>query len=172
MLAGRANGDGPRRKVLEKAENAVTGPADSRKRLPGGGTIMAVVAINTATRTRVDLTALVRAIFGTDLTRPMPKGVSPTPSSGGGAFSCVHKEKEGRAIYYFANSTDDAIDTFAELRGHFVPERWDPLTGDVTALAKVDCVNREGQEHSRFPLQPKPVTATFAVGAVRPGGSR
>jgi hypothetical protein len=89
---------------------------------------------------------------------------NPSPSSGGGAFSYVHKEKEDRAIYFFANSSNDRVDTTAEVRGRIKPELWDPLTGDTTPLPKVDYMQRGGQEYTRFALQLQAVTATFVVG--------
>lgn len=89
---------------------------------------------------------------------------NPVPASGGGVFSYVHKEKEGRQIFFFANSSDDKVDTTAEVRGRIKPELWSPLTGDVTPLSKVDYVQRGEQEYTRFPIQLEAVTAVFAVG--------
>ncbi len=88
---------------------------------------------------------------------------NPSPASGGGAFSYVHKEKEGHSIYFFANSSNDRVDTTAEVRGRIKPERWDPMTGDVTTLPKVDYVQRDGQEYTRFPLKIEPVSAVFVI---------
>lgn len=83
----------------------------------------------------------------------------------------MHKQKEGRQIYFFANSSNDKVDTTAEVRGRIKPELWDPLTGDVTPLPDVDYVQRGGQEYTRFPLQLEAVTATFVVGLQEKGES-
>jgi hypothetical protein len=55
-----------------------------------------------------------------------------------GALTYIHKVKSGRDIYFFANSTDAAVDTTVVLRGHKSLALWDPHTGekkkaDVTA---------------------------------------
>jgi len=89
---------------------------------------------------------------------------NPTPLSAGGVFSYVHKNKEGREIYYFANSSDDTVDTFAELRGRLKPELWDPLTGDITAISHVEQIDKDGTSYTRFPLKLNPVSAIFVVG--------
>ncbi len=89
---------------------------------------------------------------------------NPTPASAGGVFSYVHKKKEGRDIYYFANSSDDVVDTFAEVRGTVKPQLWDPLTGDTTPLNNVEQKQRGGVSYTRFPLKLNPVTAVFVVG--------
>ncbi len=96
---------------------------------------------------------------------------SPAPSSAGGVFSHIHKRKEGRDIYFFANSSDDAIDTVAELRGRLKPELWDPLTGDVSKPGNVKYVKRAGQTYTSFPLKLDAVRAMFVVSASGPKGT-
>lgn len=88
---------------------------------------------------------------------------NPSPVSGGGIFSYVHKVKEERQIYFFANSSDDEINTTAEVRGRITPEIWDPLTGEITPVS-AEYLNRDGHEYTRFPLNLKAVTAMFVVG--------
>jgi hypothetical protein len=92
---------------------------------------------------------------------------NPTPSSGGGAFSYLHKRKEGHEIYFFANSSDDAVVTTAELRGAIEPQLWDPLTGRVSIADAVEYVERDGQTYTRLPLKLDPVTAMFVVGETK-----
>ncbi|MGQ0634227.1 MAG: glycosyl hydrolase [Planctomycetaceae bacterium] len=89
---------------------------------------------------------------------------NPIPSSGGGVFSYVHKVKEGRQIYFFANSSNDEVDTTAEVRGRIRPELWDPMTGEVRPL-QADYVRDGGEEYTRFPLKLNAVSATFVVGS-------
>jgi hypothetical protein len=55
-----------------------------------------------------------------------------------GALTYIHEVKSGRDIYFFANSTDAAVDTTVVLRGRKNLALWDPHTGqrkkaDVTA---------------------------------------
>jgi len=91
---------------------------------------------------------------------------NPAPLSAGGVFSYVHKNKEGRDIYYFANSSDDKVDTFAELRGRLKPQLWDPLTGDITFVNQVERVEKNGVSYTRFPLKLNPISAVFVVGGL------
>jgi hypothetical protein len=48
-----------------------------------------------------------------------------------GAFTYTHKVKDGKDIYYFANSSDKAIDTKVVLRGTKNIETWNPHTGET-----------------------------------------
>ena len=87
-------------------------------------------------------------------------------SSGNGVLSYLHKQKDGREIYYFANSSDDAVDTIIRLRGDLSPQLWNPLTGEQTP-AEVSHLQDHGQAVTRLHLKLAPVTAVFAVA---PGG--
>jgi len=91
---------------------------------------------------------------------------NPSPSSGGGAFSYVHKKKEGRDIYFFANSSDDAINTFAEVRGRLQPQLWDPSTGDVAQVDHVEHIRKDGRDYTRFPLKLEAINSVFVVGTI------
>ena len=86
-------------------------------------------------------------------------------SRGNGMLSYLHKQKDGQDIYYFANSSDDAVDTFVQLRGHLNPQLWNPQTGDKTP-AEVTHLLVQGQAVTRLHLQLAPVTAMFAVAMV------
>jgi beta-glucanase (GH16 family) len=90
---------------------------------------------------------------------------NPSPSTGGGMFSFIHKQTDNRDIYLFANSSDDAIDTYAEVKGTIKPELWDPATGKITSIVKVEYLNKNGQEYTRFPLSLKAVSSVFVVSA-------
>jgi len=83
-------------------------------------------------------------------------------SSGNGVLSYLHKQKDGRDIYYFANSSDDAVDTFVRLRGNLTPQLWNPHTGDKTP-AEVTHIQDHGQEVTRVHLKLAPVTSVFVV---------
>jgi len=87
--------------------------------------------------------------------------------SAGGVFSYVHKYKEGRDIYYFANSSDDTFDTFAEIRGSLKLQLWDPLTGNITEVTKAQQTRKNGISYTRFLLKLNPVSAIFVIGELR-----
>jgi hypothetical protein len=92
---------------------------------------------------------------------------NPSPLSGGGMFSYLHKQKDNQEIYYFANSSDDAIETFAEVRGKIIPELWNPENGETTQIKEVVYSKKNGQDYTRFPLKLKPVGSTFVVSALK-----
>ncbi len=46
-----------------------------------------------------------------------------------GALTYIHKVKDGRDIYFFANSSPKAVDTKVVLRGHKSLPIWNPHTG-------------------------------------------
>ncbi len=81
------------------------------------------------------------------------------------SVSYIHKKKDNRDIYYFANSSDDTLETFAVVRGKIIPELWNPATGETTPIKEVVYTKKDGQESTRFPLKMKAVTSTFVVSA-------
>jgi hypothetical protein len=83
-------------------------------------------------------------------------------SSGNGVLSCLHKQKDGRAIYFFANSSDDAVDTFVRLRGDLALQLWNPHTGEK-ASAEIARLMVGGQAVTRLHLRLAPVSTVFAV---------
>jgi len=88
---------------------------------------------------------------------------NPSPLSGGGMFSYIHKKKDNHDIYYFANSSDDIVETFAEVQGKIIPELWNPATGETSHIKEVVYLKKHGQDYTRFPLKMKAVTSTFVV---------
>jgi hypothetical protein len=48
----------------------------------------------------------------------------------GGNLSYIHKIKENKNIYFFANSSDVSVSTVIKLRGKLTPEVWDPHNGE------------------------------------------
>ena len=48
-----------------------------------------------------------------------------------GALTYIHKVKDGRDIYFFANSSPKAIDTKVVLRGKKSLQAWNPHTGQL-----------------------------------------
>jgi hypothetical protein len=88
---------------------------------------------------------------------------NPSPLSAGGMFSYIHKQKDNREIYYFANSSDDLVETTAEVRGKITPVLMNPSTGESVQIQNVEYLKKNGQEYTRFPLKLDAVTSTFVV---------
>ncbi len=79
-----------------------------------------------------------------------------------GALTYIHKVKSGRDIYFFANSTDAAVEAKVVLRGNKNLTVWDPHTGQKS---KTDVTASEAASQpvttTRLTLQP--LTSTFYV---------
>lgn len=83
-----------------------------------------------------------------------------------GMLSYIHKQKNGKEIYFFANSTDEYIDTKVELRGKLDLEEWNPYTG--TVMKKTDVIYEEkenGTIYTKFKLALSPVNSIFVIGS-------
>lgn len=79
-----------------------------------------------------------------------------------GALTYIHKVKDGKNIYFFANSSDKSIDTEVSLRGDQLLEIWNPHTGDnKKAEALTTTVN--DQKITTFRLNLAPVSSLFYV---------
>jgi hypothetical protein len=88
---------------------------------------------------------------------------NPSPLSAGGMFSFIHKQKDNRDIYYFANSSDDMVETIAEVRGKITPVLMNPTTGESVLIKGVEYIKKKGQQYTRFPLKLNAVASTFVV---------
>ena len=89
------------------------------------------------------------------------------PTGGNGASFCyIHKQKDGRDIYFFTNSSNDSISTLVSLRGRLKLQRWDPFTGETTGLASRR-ERRSGGTYTHFELDLPPVSGVFVVGERR-----
>lgn len=80
-----------------------------------------------------------------------------------GALTYIHKVKDGKDIYFFANSRDTAVDTKVVLRGKRNLEIWDPHTGERRA-AETTQSDQNGQPVTTVHLALDPVKAVFFVG--------
>jgi hypothetical protein len=85
---------------------------------------------------------------------------SPRVDSGGGMLSYLHKVKDGASIYYFADSSNDRIDTWVRLCGKLTLRKWDPHSG---AMSPLECaqITEKGQEVTRVHLVLEPVKSVF-----------
>lgn len=89
---------------------------------------------------------------------------APDIHSGGGMLSYLHKVKDGAHIYYFANSSDDQVDTWIRLRGKHALQLWDPHTGAITPVEYSHKRQKE-QDITRVRMVLGPVKSVFLVGA-------
>jgi len=88
---------------------------------------------------------------------------NPSPSSGGGMLSFIHKQKDNREIYYFANSSDETVETTVEVRGKIIPVLMNPTNGESDLIKDVEYIKKNGKDYTRFPLKLIAVTSTFVV---------
>lgn len=94
---------------------------------------------------------------------------APAASTGGGMLSYLHKVKDGAPLYYFANSSDERVDTWVRLRGRLTLELWDPHTGTMTPVEGSHGKVKE-QDVTRVHLTLGPVKSVFVVGPPAPAG--
>ncbi len=89
---------------------------------------------------------------------------APELKSGIGHFTYVHKIKDGVDIYYFANSSDDKIETEVLLRGNLKVETWDPHHGTIEKLVDATFTKEYDSKYTKVKLTLEPVTSLFLVG--------
>jgi hypothetical protein len=85
----------------------------------------------------------------------------------GGNLSYLHKVIGHLDVYFFANSSDTAVDTHVRLRGAPAPELWDPHTGRITPAEHSQRTDH-GQPVTRLRLILPPVRSVFVVGTSPP----
>jgi len=78
-----------------------------------------------------------------------------------GKFSYIHKVKDGKDIYFFANSSDNSIDTEVLLRGKLNIEIWDPHTGEIKTINDVSRVVINEESYTKCRLYLKGVQSVF-----------
>ena len=79
-----------------------------------------------------------------------------------GALTYIHKVKDGRDIYFFANSSTNAIDTKVVLRGDKNLAIWNPHTGEQEK-AEITKSESGGQAVTTVHLVLPPVRSTFFI---------
>jgi hypothetical protein len=87
----------------------------------------------------------------------------PTLTTDHGKFSYIHKVKDGKDIYYFANSSDESIETEVLLRGELSLENWNPHDGRASKLDGCTVIENDGQTYTKCHLKLHPVRSTFWV---------
>jgi hypothetical protein len=80
-----------------------------------------------------------------------------------GALTYIHKVKDGRDIYFFANSSPQDVDTKVVLRGHKTLTIWNPHTGGQET-AEVTNTGAGEQATTTVHLKLASVSSLFFVG--------
>lgn len=80
-----------------------------------------------------------------------------------GKFNYIHKIKEGRHIYLFINSSDEAIDTEVLIRGNLNLQEWNPHTGLIDENISNEIVLKDEQEFTKISLKLNPVKSVFWI---------
>jgi len=69
-----------------------------------------------------------------------------------GKLSYIHKVRDDADYYFFANSSDDTINTWVRLKGRLKPELMNPHTG-TTGAVDFQNIRQDGQEITRIQLK-------------------
>ena len=80
-----------------------------------------------------------------------------------GALTYLHKVKDGRDIYFFANSSRRTVNTTAVVRGTHDLEIWNPHDGTVRE-AELRHTRKNQQDATEIRLALPPVTSEFYIG--------
>lgn len=80
-----------------------------------------------------------------------------------GKFSYIHKVKDGMDIFYFANSSDEEINTEVMLKGKLNLENWNPHNGTVAPITNIEFIEKNGVAFTKCRLQLNPVSSTFWI---------
>jgi hypothetical protein len=98
-----------------------------------------------------------------DVDIQMPMAPIRTGTDYDGALTYIHKVKDGRDIYFFANSSQQAVDTNVVLRGAKKLTIWDPHNGTQRA-AEFTAGDAGGQAVTTVRLVLPPVTSLLYIG--------
>lgn len=102
--------------------------------------------------------ALHRRLLGVDEYRNLP-------SEKLGMLSYIHKQKNRKDIYLFANSTDHPVKTNVSLKGKLSLEIWNPYTGSMEKKVNSKYEKKEnGITYTTFTLDLSPVNSVFIIG--------
>lgn len=88
---------------------------------------------------------------------------NPVVTSHLGLFSYLHKVKDGKNIYCFANSSDQEINTSVYVKGKLQLDIWNPHNGAISAIKALTYSKINGENYTKFSLKLKPVTSLFYV---------
>ncbi len=79
-----------------------------------------------------------------------------------GSLSYIHKQMNDRSIWFFANSSDNTIDTPVTIKGNRKIQVWNPYTGMISdGETTIETLN--GQQYTRIRIKLDPVKSVFLV---------
>lgn len=81
-----------------------------------------------------------------------------------GLFSYLHKIKDGKDVYFFANSSDDAINTTVLLKGKHDLQSWNPYEGTAIQLKRLGYVTKNKEVYTKYKLELPAVKSIFWIG--------
>lgn len=81
----------------------------------------------------------------------------------GKRLQSIHKIKDGKGTYLFANLSGAAVDTYVRLRGKLVPQLWDPHTGAITEQPEYSHLVEDGLTVTRVRIALDNSRAVFVV---------
>ncbi len=87
---------------------------------------------------------------------------NPVLSSDFGKFNYIHKIKDGRNIYYFANSSNERIQTDLIIRGKVNLELWNPHDGNTRKI-NAENSTKNYMDFTRLRITLEPVSSVFYV---------
>jgi hypothetical protein len=82
----------------------------------------------------------------------------------GRAFRYIHKAKNGRQVFFFANLDPALAESMVTLRGRLDLEAWDPHTGTIQPLESTH-TNRDGTDFTQVRLALPHLKSVFLVSA-------
>ncbi len=81
-----------------------------------------------------------------------------------GVFSYLHKVRDGKDIYFFANSGDNTINAEVLLRGKVNPESWNPHDGSIAKVSGISHIQKNGEAYTKCRLNLHAVQSIFWTG--------
>jgi hypothetical protein len=85
-----------------------------------------------------------------------------SPAVTGGNLTYIHKKRDGRDIWFFANSSETPVDVPVLLKGAFRLQLWNPHTGALSACPAI-AETKMGLPFTRVQLKLGPVESVFLV---------
>jgi len=80
-----------------------------------------------------------------------------------GSLTYIHKVKDNRNIWFFANSSDKSVNTFVTLRDSCNVALWNPMNGEIIDISENYIKDKSGITLTRIPLNLGKVSALFYV---------
>ena len=88
---------------------------------------------------------------------------NPQLSSNFGKFSYIHKVKNGKNIFYFANSNDESINTEVLIKGKLKLQKWNPHNGEIDKNIDMTYLSIGSVDYTKIKLSLKGVDSLFFI---------